>query len=120
MNKFAEAYRNRLVVQNFQYNKVENYIKSIPENEIESKFLEFLKWEEKFEEKQYTINYTQTESLIMQYLMVYVEHIGKKGRTNGFFESCRYKYMGYVFELHVGQGAFWRIRKGRKIIFQSK
>lgn len=98
-------------LKDHQYKRIQSYINNLNEASIESTFKKFLDWETKYEEMWYD-RHVQTHSKIFGVLM---EVLAERGEVidDGF------KCNGYKFELFIGQGSFWRISKGRKIIFQN-
>ena len=118
--EFKRRYELELMVQDHQFEKVEKYINSIPEEELEIKFEKFLKWEEKYEEFHYTHRHCHTNSMIFSNIVAYAEKNGIKSKSlNEDFLSSKFTYKGYTFKLYCGQGCFWRIMKKRKFLFQT-
>jgi hypothetical protein len=117
---FAEIIKKDLVYKKRQEERISKFIEKLSQEEIESWINKFLKWEDKYEERYYDKG-IQTHSKIFGHLIDVLESKGKQIRiyrdemfcTNGF------KWNKYKFKLYQGQGAFWRIWKGKKEIFTN-
>lgn len=107
----------RHMVLDHQRNRIETYINKL--EIFDDWFPKFLKWEEKFEDYNYTVKNVQTESRIFNHLIDIFEPKAKILNLREDFLAKAFKYNGYTFKLYVGQGSFWRILKGKKVIFQS-
>ncbi len=107
-------------IRDIQTERVSKYMKTLSEEELIEKFLLFLKWEEEYEEMMYKRG-IQTGSHIFHCLTKVAENEGKKLqiRNDEDFVYNKFIWKGYSFLLFVGQGSFWRIKKGKKIIFQQ-
>lgn len=108
--------------ENRQLSRITKFIEKLSQEELEKWIDKFLKWEDDYEEFQYVHRHVQTESKIFAAWMSYIEQQGKSMRIfrNEMFCTRKYKWKKYKFVLYQGQGAFWRIWKGRKVIFQNR
>jgi uncharacterized protein with von Willebrand factor type A (vWA) domain len=118
--KMKEDFARKIEVNANQFDRVQRYIDSIPVDQFEARFEQFLKWEEEWEEDQYVRNHCMTSSRIFGQIIKVLESRGTslRNRREDFF-SGGFKWGKYTFKLYCGQGCFWRILKGRKIIFQT-
>jgi hypothetical protein len=85
--------------------------------------IEFLKWEEKWEDTQREVNHVLTESNIFSALSMIVQEEGEdvfhlQENEYGFLGGA-WLYRGLTFSLFGGQGSFWRVEKDNEHIFQS-
>lgn len=87
-------------------------------NDHNPDFERFFKWERKFQEKQYD-KFIQTNSNIWTALWSVVQLEGVVLDYYEDFLESAYEYKGYVFELYVGQGCFYRVLKNNELVFQS-
>lgn len=120
--EFAEQINREESIKANQISRIEKYIESFSDEEKETLFLNFLKWEEKFEKFLYDERHIEGESNLICHVIEICRKNGKfinSHHNDSCFLSDKFTYMGYRFELYVGQGAFWRIKKGKKVIFQS-
>lgn len=116
------CYGCRKAIKDAQYTRVLNYIVNLSPSLLDSEFIRFLKWEEKYEEFQYDYRHKQTSSRLFNILMnVIKENYGTEMPVlyEDDFVSDKFEAFDYVFTLFVGQGVFWRIEKDGKIIFQN-
>jgi len=117
------CYGCRKAIKDAQYARVLHYICNLSPDLLDSEFLRLLKWEEKYEEFQYTHRYKQTESKLFDTIIKVIEENYSTElpilRGDDFVNS-KFEAFGYTFTLFVGQGAFWRIEKDNQTIFQSK
>lgn len=116
-------YVRRLLSETRHYEKMESHVRkfisSHTEEECEKALLDFLKWEENFEERLYKKG-IQGESWIFHLLMsTFEERIGTRLDLEEDFLQCASRWKNFTFKLYAGQGSFWRILKDDKIIFQS-
>jgi hypothetical protein len=93
-------------------------IKDLSDETIHQKLVDFLAWEEKYEEMWYS-RCVQTSSRAFGVLLKVIEMVGDDFESDEDFFSCGYSYKGYIFKCYCGQGWFWRIQKGKEIIFQT-
>jgi hypothetical protein len=118
--KMKEEFKRKLEVADGQRARVKRHLDSIPSKDFEQRFEQFLKWEEAWEEYQYTHNHVMTSSIVFGKVLKVLEERGTPLRNSrkDFFAGG-FKWGKYTFKLYCGQGCFWRILKGRKIIFQT-
>lgn len=117
-DELREKYAQEERIKNEQKEKVAKYIDSLSEENIEKEFLRFLEWEDKFEERYYK-KFIHTSSSIFYNVIEALQTRGKAIKSNEDFLSGGFKWNGYTFKLFCGQGCFWRISKGKKVIFQN-
>ncbi len=115
------SYDCRKAIRDAQYTRVLHYIVNLSPSLLESEFERFLKWERKWEEFQYDFRHKQTSSILFDVLIDIIEEnygnilfISK----DDDFVSNRFEANNYIFT-SFGQGAFWRIEKDGKEIFQN-
>lgn len=119
---FAEQINREENIKANQISRIEKHIELLSNQEKESLFLHFLKWEEKYERFLYDERHVEGESNLICRVIDVCRKNGKfinSHQKDSCFLSDKFMYMGYRFELYVGQGAFWKIKKGKKVIFQS-
>lgn len=118
--KMQADFAKEIEVDAAQFDRVQKYINTIPAEQFEARFEQFLKWEEEWENFQYDHNHVMTSSRIFGKILTVLEARGTslRNRREDFF-SGGFKWGKYTFKLYCGQGCFWRILKGRKIIFQT-
>jgi len=104
-----------------QEERISRFIEKLSQEEIESWMDKFLKWENEYEEYCYTKRHIITNSKIFEHLIDILESQGKQIRIHRDEDFCTggFKWNKYRFKLYQGQGAFWRIWKGRKEIFTN-
>lgn len=110
------AYKRRRI------DRISKFINNLPEDRIDIWMDKFLKWEKKYEEYCYDVRHVQTSSQIFNGLTDYIEQNGKlvkSTKNDSMFFAGGWKWNNYIFKVYVGQGSFWRIWKGRKMIFQT-
>ncbi len=117
------CYGCRKSIRDAQYSRVLHYICNLSPSLIDSELERLFKWERKYEEFQYDHRQVQTESILFRTLIkVLQENYGTEMDMLGLYDEFvneRFEAFGYVFSLFVGQGAFWRVEKDDKQIFQS-
>ena len=114
------CYGCRKSIRDAQYARVLHYICNLSPILLESEFERFLKWETKYEEFQYDHRHKQTSSTLFNTLIDIIrENYSNDIDSDKDFSSECFSAKGYVFTLFVGQGAFWRIEKDGKTIFQN-
>lgn len=118
--EMQEKFRREREISENQKLRVQRHIDSIAAEDFEKKFEDFLKWEEQWEDFQYVHRHVITSSTIFGKVIKVLEKRGTplRNRREDFFAGG-FKWGKYTFKLYCGQGCFWRILKGRKIIFQT-
>lgn len=94
------------------------YFKTITDHQID----EFLKWEEEYEEYEYTVNHTQTVSNIFSLLIKMFETFGIQTDENLLDESFlagKFTIDRFELKVYCGQGCFYRLFKDNNQIFQT-
>lgn len=117
------CYGCRKAIKDAQYTRILNYIVNLSPELVNSEFERLLKWEDKYEEFQYTHRYKQTESKLFHTVIKIIkdEFSDELPITkDDDFVADKFEWNSYRFTLFCGQGSFWRIEKDDKIIFQSK
>ena len=113
-------YGCRRAIKDAQYSRVLHYICNLSLALLESEFERFLKWETKYEEFQYDHRHVQTSSTLFNTLIDIIrDNYSIDIDSDKDFSTECFSAKGYVFTLFVGQGAFWRIEKDGKTIFQN-
>jgi hypothetical protein len=121
MNDFFEVVEKENVYNHRQEDRISKFIEKLSQEEIEQWMDKFLKWEDEYEEYCYTERHVLTNSEIFSHLIDVLESKGKPIRIYRDEDFCTggFKWNKYRFKLYQGQGAFWRIWKGRKVIFTN-
>jgi CRISPR/Cas system CSM-associated protein Csm4 (group 5 of RAMP superfamily) len=121
LEDFRKHIQKEVSYKNIQNERISKFISKLSQEEIESWMDKFLKWENEYEEYCCNVRHIQTDSNIFSALMNYIEQEGKTIRIHKDedFCACGFKWNKYRFKLYQGQGAFWRIWKGRKVIFTN-
>ena len=121
VNQHREKLRKEKEVEDGQYSRVLQYIVNLSPTQAEEKLLNFLKWEEKYEEFHYKHRQTLTESILLYNVFEILQRVYGTEVEIGDEDFCadRFEWSGYIFSLFVGQGSFWRVEKDGKLIFQS-
>lgn len=118
-DSFKNWIESKQKIENQQLNRVYNRIKDLSDEELDKLFTHFLKWEEEYEEYEYTVNFCQTSSNILGAIMKVFEVHGEPMDFNEDFFSGAYQYRGYIVKVFCGQGCFYRFFKGEEMIFQT-
>lgn len=116
---FEDWIENKNKLESQHLNRVYNRIKDLSNEELDKLFSSFLKWEEEYEEYEYTVNFCQTFSNILDAVMEVFKTYGKPLEFDEDFFSEAYEYRGYVVKVFCGQGCFYRFFKGEEMIFQT-
>lgn len=120
IEEMAEQLRKKSKVQEAHYNRVKKFIDSKPKEEFDNLLLSFLKWEEKFEEFQYTHRHCQTESIIFYNIKQILGNEAEQlSNLREDFLCEAFKYGNWIFKTYCGQGCFTRVLYKDEVIFQS-
>jgi hypothetical protein len=116
--EFEKWFSQKIKIENHQITKVESFIDSLPEDQLDEWITKLINWERKFEELQYRVNHCDTSSNIFHLL---TKALSKRSNPindlDENFLADAFEWRGYIFKLYVGQGAFWAIEKDLERIF---
>lgn len=116
--EFHNYFKKKFEIEKVQMDRIENFINSLHENQLDEFLIKFIDWERKFEELQYRVNHAETSSNIFNSL---IKVLSKKSNPindlDENFLSGAFEWRGYIFKLYIGQGAFWAIEKDLERIF---
>lgn len=121
-NKEVQAY---LIKYNRRMERRDKYIHKMREliaPMSNAEFLKFIdricKWETVFEERYYKRG-IETTSNVFDILFEAVSQKEYSRPCNEMFLSEKYIYKGLTFKMYQGQGVFFRITMGKRLLFQS-
>ena len=119
-NKWFAKHALKKSIEKTQKEKIIKYSDSLSKEKFEELFFKFLSWEHEYEEMYYA-RYIETHSTLFGLVVDIAEEHGKPvlvSLDENFLHKA-FRWNGFIFKLYVGQGSFWRIQKGKKVIFQS-
>lgn len=99
-------------VESHQYQRINNFFQKLTSEQLDMWIPKFLKWEEEYEEYQYTERFTQTTSNIFSILMNILKEAGSQHDVDDYeedFLSDVFTWGDMTFKLYCGQGCVWRI-----------
>lgn len=116
-----EKFRNHLIKKDRPLWRAYDLIKDMDDNEFKEFLIKLFKWESEYEEMWYKRNVLTCSnilgsicSLIWEGTTTIERNIDKLGKELEFpedsmFMAARSLYKGFIFELYVGQGSFYKI-----------
>lgn len=118
---FKKYIQKQVMYDKRQFERISKFMEKLSDKEIDIWADKFIKWENNYEIYQYDYNHVQTQSRILDAVTEYCKQNGKEIRIRKDEDFCTlgFKWKKYTFKLYQGQGAFWRIWKGKKVIFTS-
>ena len=116
-------FENKAKIESHQFQRIEKYFNSLNSQQLDEWIPKFLKWEEEYEEFQYTERHVITSSNIFSTVLDVLKKYGSEHDVDDYdedFLSGVFTWGNYTFKLYCGQGCFWRIQDNDgKIIFQT-
>jgi len=113
-----KKFHKGLEIRSNREDQMWNFLESLSTEEYESLLEKFIKWEEKFEDREYDKGKIKSSN-VFNTIFGAIKQNAESYEEDSMFFGGGSTYRGYQWLVYVGQGSFYTIEKNGERIFTS-